>query len=212
MTIISLLEMVSVLLVIIVLSVVLIRIDYKRRKEIAYDNEEGVTIFGERMNTMDYFSFVNSIVSYLLIYKEVDLNKFLDRTIMSFAYSNSANESDFHLLEKSINSYPIIACTYIGNGVFKLDKAASAKKYDELATKIGESEYIIPLFDFRLIDSHRNLFNFSTKFQQTKHIETVLNKDEIHDEIAHADETVAYLRTMEGNHLRSRRKLYNYSK
>ena len=58
----------------------------------------GIKIFDIELTSNEYLSFINSCISYLFIYNELDLSKFINSDLLS-----RADISDFHLIERTIN-------------------------------------------------------------------------------------------------------------
>ena len=58
----------------------------------------GIKIFGIELTSNEYLSFINSCISYLFIYNELDLSNFINSDLLA-----RADISDFHLIERTIN-------------------------------------------------------------------------------------------------------------
>lgn len=143
-------------------------VEMKRAK--IFKEEEGVRLFKMKIHTMDYFDLINSLVSYIMIYREIDLHDFFDRNTLRLG-----KDADFHFIEESINHYPIVACTYIGDGRYKLNEYKMSEKYAYYQEQTKRDDYLIPLFDLTLINKYPELFNYSMKFQQTINTKNMLN-------------------------------------
>lgn len=152
-----------------------------------FKKEEGITIFGTKMKTYDYLCFINTLISYLMIDGEVNLHNFIDINKLRVAPL-----SDFELIGRTINSYPIVFCVYLGDYKFKLDKGAMSKKYGAYQQNTGWDNYIIPLFSNHIIEEYKDLFNFSTKYQQTKVFENIMNRDMLSLNFDACDESLEY--------------------
>lgn len=147
----------------------------EQKKKREYERKNGIKIFGYRMNDKDFFSFCNTLVAYLICYREIDLKKFLNTDYLRV----TIRDVDFHTIENIINLYPCIACKYVGNYKFKLDEDAIAKKCEKYQKETGNDDYMIPLFEIGLIQRNENFFNLQTRYQQVINMKSIMNH-EIH--------------------------------
>lgn len=133
---------------------------------------EKIILFGIKIDLDDYFSFINGIISYLMIDDEVVLTDFIKMDLLK-----DAKSTDFIFIERTINLYPIIACRYNGNYKYTIDKDKLSKKYEKYQKETGKDDYIIPLFDTKLVSNNRNLFNVETQHQHFLNMIKLLNDD-----------------------------------
>ena len=134
----------------------------------------GIKIFGIELTSNEYLSFINSCISYLFIYNELDLSNFINSDLLA-----RADISDFHLIERTINMYPVLSCKYISSYKYILNRDVMIDKYDEYFNKTGEHEFIIPLFDFNLVAEHDDMFNIVTRHQQHAVAEEIVNRSSL---------------------------------
>lgn len=160
---------------IIFLSIIVLTIREEKRREMIRFQKEGINIFGVKMKTNDYFSFINTLISYLMIdmNNKLDLSKFIDNDLLKQKKYNQC----FHIIENTINMFPLVVCTYEGDGIFVLNKEETAKKMEKYQKDTQMDDYIIPLFDMRIIERYSTLFNYSAKYQQSKNMENILSHE-----------------------------------
>ena len=164
----------------------------KRKKKI--EKIEGVTLFGEKVTTQDYFSFCNTCIAYLLIDSEkaLDLKLFIPEKKLE---SPKAQES-MRMIEQTINLFPIISCVWDRGTKFIVDEEKTIKKVETYQKSTKTDDYIVPLFDIGLVSRNPNLFNASTQYQQAKTIEKILTTKGIGDQFEGTDEIVRGLNTL----------------
>lgn len=145
-----------------------------KKKNSAYNQEEGIKIFNTQMKTVDFMSLINTFSSYLMIEQEINLKTYINNDLLRLS-----SESDMLLIERCINAYPIVACKYVGDFRYVLDRNAVIKKYEDYQKNTGMDDYVIPLFETEMVHKYRDLFNFSTRFQQLKVCENMIRSQAI---------------------------------
>lgn len=173
--------------VIFVLFGVIIILENKKRKK-KIDSIEGVMLFGEKVTTQDYFSFCNTCIAYLLIdeSKTLDMKNFIPEEKLT---SNDGKES-MRMIEQTINLFPIISCTWLGDTTFVVDDEKTIKKIEDYQKNTKSDDYVIPLFDVGLVSRNPNIFTISTRYQQAKTAEKILTTRGIGDQFEGTEEIV----------------------
>lgn len=131
---------------------------------------DGTNLFGVHVPMNDFFSIINTLAMYVYCDKQVDLKNFFDASLLQ-----NAELKDFKFVETMINSYPLIKCDYYQNGIFVLDEVGTAEKLAKFQAETGTDNYILPLFDISIIQRNADIFNISTKYQQAKVIDNILD-------------------------------------
>lgn len=172
--------------VFILLATIILLENNKRKKHI--DRIEGVMLFGEKVTTQDYFSFCNTCIAYLLIDKSktLDMKNFIPEDKLT---SKEGKES-MRMIEQTINLFPIISCTWLGDTTFVVDDEKAIKKIEEYQKNTKGDDYVIPLFDVGLVSRNPNIFTISTRYQQAKTAEKILTTRGVGDQFEGTDEIV----------------------
>ena len=135
-----------------------------------------IDFFGIRMEENEFLSLVSSMISYLVVDEnnELDLSKFLDVSRLRF----NRYKDSFYILEGGINLFPLVSCKYIGDYKYKVDIDETVKKVEEYQKCTGMDDYILPLISVALIEKYPTLFNYPTRAQEYATKSNIL-KDEI---------------------------------
>ena len=143
-----------------------------KKKEKDYEENEGVLLFGIKMTTADFFSFINTCVSHLMLDNdhELDLKKFINSEFLA----SDKYKKSVYLIERTINAYPIVSCFYVGNFKYKINTHDTLKKYERYQHETKHDDYIIPIFDMGVIARNPGLFNTPTRYQQLRNIDKIL--------------------------------------
>lgn len=160
---------VATVMLCVILGVFYVKEQAKKRE---YDRNNSVRIFGYMINDKDFFSLCNTLVAYIMCYREIDLRYFLN-----LDYLRITQDEDFHIIENIINMYPCIACKYIGNYTFRLDEEGVSKKCEKYQQETGNDDYIVPLFEIGLIERNEKFFNVQTRYQQLMNMKSIMCHD-----------------------------------
>lgn len=150
----------------------------KRKKKI--EELEGVLLFGVKVTTQDYFSFCNTCIAYLLIdeKKTLDLAGFIQEDKLK----SDAGKESLRMIEQTINMFPIIACKRIQDAIFVVDEEKTIQKIEAYQENTKSDDYVIPLFDMGLVTRNPDIFTISTRYQQAKTVEKILNAKGVGDQ------------------------------
>lgn len=165
---------------ILLLSIMCVTLLWKDRSKIKNTTPK-IFVFGKDMFLEDFISLINTLIGYLMIdlsteiYNQNHPNEKMSRGLNIYDYlKKPVSEDDLLFIERVINLYPIISVIYAGNGIFKVDINKSAKKIEEYQEQTRTDNYIMPIFNFAMINRNKSIFTFSTIFSNTRVIDSIV--------------------------------------